>query len=270
MFGYSVLTCSMTMNLGLARTMRDHFNVRFTRKTQVKRLQGVDDEDLYEVADSQTDLKGKTVSGEKSKRGKKYKMNGASERNTNVLGTRADTWKRIMAKGRRQAKSREETVHRYSPTTTEKDGGNVSYFKKRDSCKKWNTETGKEIKSEPTQPVFLELFDTCQSLFVNELAPPTPATLYGRQSCRQPRDLPGILLEEAGNSGISTNHVTLNVSAGKAWKDTRKNSELFDTSQSLFVNELAPPTTSNLYGRQSCGQSCDLAIASNSVLPLIT
>lgn len=78
-----------------------------------------------------------------------------------------------------------------------------------------------------------ELFYTCQSLFVSELAPPTPATLYRRQSYGQSRDS-GLVLEEAMDSGASINHVTLNMSADNAWEETTNRTTIKSTLMDFF------------------------------------
>ena len=129
------------MSLGFARAMRDRFTLRLSRKTKVKRLRGINNEDFYKVAGSQAGLEGKTVPED-----------SGCEKNTNAFGTRTVAWKRILTTERRQAKAREETAYRYSVAATEKGSGNDSYFARRDSCQKWNTKTGKEINwpFEPT------------------------------------------------------------------------------------------------------------------------
>ena len=210
----------MMVSWDLARAARTRFNLRFARETKVKRFQGINDEDAFENAESQTGLKGKAL----SKKGKNYEVNGASERNTNTFDARTVAWKRTLTTERRQEKTRQEVAYSCSVTHGEKEGGSDW----SESYQKWNTKTGKEIKSESTEPVFSELFDSCQSAFVTELAPPTPASIYGRQSSGQSCH-PAIVLEKAKDSGVHTNHVALNVGAGNAWEETRTRTSIKST-----------------------------------------
>ena len=70
-------------------------------------------------------------------------------------------------------------------------------------------------------------------MFVDELAPPTPATLYGGKVDRQSRD-PAPIIEEAKDSSVPTNHVTLNVTAGNAWEETRNRTTIKEILTKYF------------------------------------
>ena len=218
------------MSWCFATAIRNLFNVRFAPKTKVKRFKEFDDQDFHEVAGAETGLKEKTAFGEKWKRGKSYAVNGdACKRETNVFVT----WKQTLVSGKRQVKKNEEVSLSSSLTSAKKEDNIVSYdFARRDSYQKRDTKTEKEIKSDSIQPVFSELFEICQSSFVNELAPPIPVTLYGRQSYTLID--PAIVLEEAKDIGVPTNHVSLNVSAGNAWEETRNRTTIKSTLTNFF------------------------------------
>ena len=204
----------------------------FVQQTKVKRLHGINNEDFNEVASCQSSVKDKQA----SKRGKNYEMNDTSKRNKNTFVARTFAWKRTLVTRRTLEKSGKETAYSCLPVPAEKEADrcNSSYLGRRDSHQTWDTKTGKRVKSESTKPDFSELFQTCQSPFINELAPPlTPVSLYRRQSYGQSCD-PAVVLEQTKGSCVPTNHVTLNVSAGNAWEETENRTSIKTTVMGLF------------------------------------
>lgn len=186
----------------------------FTAKTaKVKKCKRIDEDDFDEVAavHVQTGWKEGSVFGEKLKKGSNYLVK--EERHSNVFSA----WKRAMAsQPREKNKNREVSL----------SGGSSSCLESRSCHKTWNTKTGKEIKSQSTQ-------FAPPSMFVDELAPPTPATLYGGKVDRQSRD-PAPIFEEAKDSSVPTNHVTLNVTAGNAWEETRNRTTIKEILTKYF------------------------------------
>ena len=193
----------------------------FTAKTaKAKKCKRIDEDDFDEVAavHVQTGWKEASVFGEKLKKGGNYLVK--KERHSNVFSA----WKQAMAsQPREKNKKREVSL----------SGDSSSFLESRSCPKTWNTKTGKEIKSESTQLAFPELFEARLSMFVNELAPPTPATLYGGKVDRQSRD-PALIFEEATDSSVPTNHVTLNVTAGNAWEESRNRTTINEILTKYF------------------------------------
>lgn len=139
----------------------------FTAKTaKAKKCKRIDEDDFDEVVavHVQTGWKKASVFGEKLKKGSNYLVK--KERHSNVFSA----WKRALASQPREKNKKGEVSL---------SGDSSSFLESRSCPKTWNTKTGKEIKSESTQLTFPELFEARPSMFVNELAPPTPATLYG-------------------------------------------------------------------------------------------
>ena len=193
----------------------------FTVKTaKVKKCKTIDEDDFDGVAavHVQTGWKEASVFGEKLKKGSNYLFK--EEKHSNVFSA----WKRAMAsQPREKNKNREVSL----------SGDSSSWLESRSCHKTWNTKTGKEIKSESTQLAFPELSEARPSMFVNELAPPTPATLYGGKVDRQSRD-PALIFEEATESSVPTNHLTLNVTAGNAWEETRNRTTIKEILTKYF------------------------------------
>ena len=137
------------------------------------------------------------------------------------FAAKTEAWQRKLTSGRRQEKAKSEIAVSCSLTSNGK------------KYQKWNTSTGKEIESD-TKQSSSEAFDKCPALFVNEVAPPTPADFYGHQSFGQSCD-PALVLEDTPGSGILTNHVTLNVASANAWEKTKNRTAL----KSFVVNFLS-------------------------------
>ena len=200
----------------------------FTAKTaKAKKCKRIDEDDFDEVAavHVQTGWKEASVFGEKLKKGSNYLVK--KERHSNVFSA----WKRAMASQPREKNKNSGEVS--------SSGDSSSCLESRSCHKTWSTKTGREIKSESTPLAFPKLFEASPSMFVNELAPPTPATLYGGKVDRQSRD-PALIFEEATDSSVPTNHVTLNVTAGNAWEETRNRTtinEILTKSFSRFKLE---------------------------------
>ena len=200
----------------------------FTAKTaKAKKCKRIDEDDFDEVAavHVQPRWKEASVFGEKLKKGSNYLVK--KERHSNVFSA----WKRAMASQPREKNKNSGEVS--------SSGDSSSCLESRSCHKTWNTKTGREIKSESTPLAFPKLFEASPSMFVNELAPPTPATLYGGKVARQSRD-PALIFEEAIDSSVPTNHVTLNVTAGNAWEETRNRTtinEILTKSFSRFKLE---------------------------------
>lgn len=215
----------------LARAARGRLFLPFVRQTKVKRLQGINNENFDEAAGCQSGLKDKQA----SKRGRNYALNDTSKRNKNTFVTRTFAWRTLMPRRTREKSGKEIAYSCQLPAPAEKEADrcNASYLRRRDFHQTWDSKTGKRVKSESTERDFLELFQTCQSPFVNELAPPTPASLYGRQSYGQSCD-PAVVLEQTKGSCVPTNHVTLNVSVGNAWKETKNRTSIKTTVMGLF------------------------------------
>lgn len=217
---FSVLQSFMSSEM--ARVIISRFRERFTGKTKVVRLQGISDDELYEVTSDEDSLKDRKVAGgEKSKRGKNYEMNETSKRNMSWFAARTDAWKRTLTSGRRQEKTSGEIAISCSLTSSGK------------KYQKWNTKTGKEIKSDITQSSSSETFDECPSLFMNELAPPTSVDFDGHLSYEQSCD-PAVVIEDGRDRGVLTNHVTLNMSAANAWEETRNRTTTKATVMNFF------------------------------------
>lgn len=209
---------------------------RFVRKTKVKRLQGINNQDFDEVVElesSQTSLKTERL----SERGKNYELNGARKRNMNAFVTRTVSWKRTLTKERSQEKAGNKIAYNCSSAADEKDAdnGDVCFLVRRDPLV--DTKTGKVVRrKEVTELLFSELFETSQdSLFVNDSTPPTPASLYGRRSFGQSHDPAATVLAETMEIGVSTNQLTLNVSADNAWADTESRTSIKTILIGLFA-----------------------------------
>ncbi len=203
----------------MAGVLISRFKERFTGKTKVERLQGISDDELYGVARSEDVLKGRIVLGsKKTKRGKNYQMNETSKRNMNWFAARTEAWKRTLTSGREQEKASSEIAVSCSVMSNGK------------KYQKWNTKTGKEIKSDTTPS---SSPDKCPALFLNELAPPTSVNFDGKQSYGQSCD-PALVLEDTPGSGVPTYHVTLNVAAANAWEETKNRTTVKSTVINFF------------------------------------
>ena len=206
----------------MASVMINHFRERFTRKTQVEKLQGISDDELYCAASSEESSKDtKVIGSKKPKRGRNYQMNETSKRNMPWFAARADAWKITVTSGQRKEKASSEIAVSCSVTSNGK------------KYQKWNTKTGKEITSNTIQSSS-KVFDKRPDLFVNELAPPTPVNFDGHQSYKQSYD-PALVLEDTPGSGVLTNHVTLNVAAANAWEEKKKHA----TVKSIVISFLS-------------------------------
>ena len=200
----------------MARVTINRFRERFTGKTEVEKLQGINDDELYGVTSSEDVLKDRKVLGsKKAKRSKNYEMNDTSKGNVGWFAVRTEAWKRTLASRKRQEIARSEIAA--SCTVTSK--GKI--------YQKWTAKTGKEIKSETVKSSFSEAFDECPASFVNELAPLTPVTFDGRQSYGSCD--PALVLEHSFGSDVPTNHVTLNVTAAKAWEKPKNQTTVKST-----------------------------------------
>ena len=209
----------------MARVVINRFRERLTGKTKVEKLQEISDNELNGVNTSSEDvLKDKNVVGSKKvKRSKNYEMNDTSEGSMTWFAVRAEAWKLItLASGEKQQKERSEIAA--SCTVTSK--GKI--------YQKWNAKTGKEIKSETVKSSFSEAFDECPASFVNELVPPTPVTFDTYQSYGQSCDPAFVLEREPGNNGAPTYHVTLNVTAAKAWEKPKNHTTVKSTVINFF------------------------------------
>lgn len=210
---------------------------RFVRKTKVKRLQGINNQDFDEVVElesSQTSLKAERV----SERGKNYELNGARKRNMNAFVTRTVSWKRTLTKERSLEKAGNKIAYNTGSSTADEkdaDNGNVCFLVRRDPLV--DTKTGKVMRrKEVTELLFSELFETSQdSLFVNDSTPATPASLYGRRSFGQSHDPAATVLAETMEIGVSTNQPTLNVSADNAWTETESRTSIKTILIGLFA-----------------------------------
>lgn len=191
-----------------------------TKTTKVKKCKRIDEDDFDEVdaVHIQTGWKEASVFGEKLRKGSNYLIK--EERHSSVFSA----WKRAMASQLREKNNNREVSLR---------GNSSSCLESRSCYKRWNTNTEKEIKSESTQLAFPERFEARPSMFVDELAPPTPASLYGGKVDRQSRD-PALIFEEATDSSVPTNHVTLNVTAGNAWEETRNRTTIKEILTKYF------------------------------------
>lgn len=198
-----------------------------SRKTRVERLEGVSDEGLYQVASGEDGVRESSLfCGEKSKRSKNYETNEISAAKPHGFSGWTTTWKEKLTSGRRQLKANDESAFSCSVITNEKEG---------DICKcmqRWNIKTGKEIKSDSTQTSY-ETVDKRPFVFVNELGPTKPSNIYAYQSYMQSCD-PALLVEDAQDSGVLTNHVNLNVSRGNAWEKAKSHSTVKSTVSDFF------------------------------------
>ena len=218
-----VLVLQSYMSSDMARVVINRLRARFAGKTKVVRLQGISDDELYEVASGEDGLKDRKVSGgEKSKRGKNYEMNETSKRNTAWFGARTEAWKRTLTGGRRQEKASSGIAITCSVTSSGK------------KYQKWNNKTGKEIKSEAVKSSLLEPFDECPSLLMNELAPPTSDNFDGHLCYGQSCDPAFAVEDDTDRTRVPTNHMTLNMSAANAWEETRNRTTIKATVMNFF------------------------------------
>ena len=219
----SALTFNRALNsCAMAGVMINRVREVFTGKTKVEKLQGISDDELYGVTNSEDVLKDINVlSSKKAKRSKNYEMNDTCKGNMALLSVGTEAWERTLTSGKRKEKERSEIAA--SCTVTSK--GKI--------YQKWNAKTGKEIKSETAQSCSSEIFDECPPLFVNELTPPTPITFDTHQSYGQPRDL-ALVLEHSSRGDVLTNHVTLNVTAANAWEKPKNHTTIKSTVINFF------------------------------------
>ena len=201
-----VLVSQSFMSSDMARLIINRLRVRFAGKTKVVKLQGISDDELYEVASSEDGLKDRKVpGGEKSRKGKNYEMNVTTKRNRTWFTARTEVWKRTLTGGRRQEKANSNIAISCSVTS-----GGKNY-------QKWNNETGKEIKSETVKSSLLEPFDEFPPLYTNEPSVNFDGHLSFVQSCD-----PALVVEdEPDRTSALTNHVTMNMSTANAWEETR-------------------------------------------------
>ena len=201
-----VLVSQSFMSSDMARLIINRLRVRFAGKTKVVKLQGISDDELYEVASSEDGLKDRKVpGGEKSRKGKNYEMNVTSKRNRTWFTARTEVWKRTLTGGRRQEKANSNIAISCSVMS-----GGKNY-------QKWNNKTGKEIKSETVKSSLLEPFDEFPPLYTNE-----PSVNFdGHLSFEQSYDPALVVEDEPDRTSALTNHVTLNMSTANAWEETR-------------------------------------------------
>lgn len=201
-----VLVSQSFMSSDMARLIINRLRVRFAGKTKVVKLQGISDDELYEVASSEDGLKDRKVpGGEKSRKGKNYEMNVTTKRNRTWFTARTEVWKRTLTGGRRQEKANSNIAISCSVMS-----GGKNY-------QKWNNKTGKEIKSETVKSSLLEPFDEFPPLYTNE-----PSVNFdGHLSFEQSYDPALVVQDEPDRTSALTNHVTLNMSTANAWEETR-------------------------------------------------
>ena len=205
-----VLVLQSFMSSDMARVIVNRLRVRFTGKTKVVKLQGISDDELYEVASSEDGLKDRKVpGGGKSRKGKNYEMNETSKSNTAWFTARTEAWKRTLTGRQRQEKASSDIAISCSVTS-----GGKNY-------QKWHNKTGKEIKSETVKSFLLEPFDECPSLFTKEPAPAASVNFDGHLSYEQSCD-PSLVVEDGPDrTSALTNHVTLNMSTANVWEETK-------------------------------------------------
>lgn len=201
-----VLVSQSFMSSDMARLIINRLRVRFAGKTKVVKLQGISDDELYEVASSEDGLKDRKVpGGEKSRKGKNYEMNVTTKRNRTWFTARTEVWKRTLTGGRRQEKANSNIAIICSVMS-----GGKNY-------QKWKNKTGKEIKSETVKSSLLEPFDEFPPLYTNE-----PSVNFdGHLSFEQSYDPALVVQDEPDRTSALTNHVTLNMSTANAWEETR-------------------------------------------------
>lgn len=204
-----VLASQSFMSSDMARLIINRLRVRFAGKTKVVKLQGISDDELYEVASSEDGLKDRKVpGGEKSRKGKNYEMNVTTKSNRTWFTARTEVWKRTLTGERRQEKANSKIAISCSVTS-----GGKNY-------QKWNNKTGKEIKSETVKSSLLEPFDEFPPLYTNEPSVNFDGHLSFEQSCD-----PALVVEDepdrSHRTRALTNHVTLNMSTANAWEETR-------------------------------------------------
>lgn len=214
-----VLVSQSFMSSDMARLIINRLRVRFAGKTKVVKLQGISDDELYEVASSEDGLKDRKVpGGEKSRKGKNYEMNVTTKRNRTWFTARTEVWKRTLTGGRRQEKANSNIAISCSVMS-----GGKNY-------QKWNNKTGKEIKSETVKSSLLEPFDEFPPLYTNE-----PSVNFdGHLSFEQSYDPALVVQDEPDRTSALTNHVTLNMSTANAWEETRIRPMTKVTAMNLF------------------------------------
>lgn len=217
-----VLASQSFMSSDMARLIINRLRVRFAGKTEVVKLQGISDDELYEVASSEDGLKNRKVpGGEKSRKGKNYEMNVTTKSNRTWFTARTEVWKRTLTGERRQEKANSKIAISCSVTS-----GGKNY-------QKWNNKTGKEIKSETVKSSLLEPFDEFPPLYTNEPSVNFDGHLSFEQSCD-----PALVVEDepdrSHRTRALTNHVTVNMSTANAWEETRIRSMTKVTVMNLF------------------------------------
>ena len=195
------------INFGVEKTNNSRFGVRIVRKSKVKKLQAVDEEDFYDVMSSSAGADdivhdgGKLGKREKNCDGKRRARRGFKRNKIAPATEKEQAWSKTSAKTPRAANKYrcQEISYTESENIVEEDGKMTL----KTSRQKWDLTTGKQIK--------LDIGETRRSSssfetqFLNVLNSPTADNFNVCNSDGSSRDL---FLNEDNVPGASGVHVT--------------------------------------------------------------
>ena len=237
------------ISFGVERTTNSRFGVRIVRKTKVKKIKAVNEDEFYDAMSAQDGM-----SDEVDYNGKRGTSSVGRKRGKKLFGRNKiapapespEAWMKTSGKAPRAANKyiSQETCYTSKEVIVEEDGK----MKMKRSTQKWDTKTGKEIK--------LDKNDTDESSssvapdpssFLNVLKPFTTDNFNMCNPDGSPRDLSRHVDEDVpGPSGIRvTNEMVLDLTDGNAWEETEKRTEeksMWSSFLSLFTRS-GPKTT---------------------------
>lgn len=245
------------IKFGVERTNNGRLRMRIVRKTKVKELQAVNEDDFYDVMNAdegvcdRVDYGGKLgkqgTNGDGKKRGKKM-----FRRNKVGPAPEVEAWKKTSGKTPHAANKYicQETCYTSKTVLVEEDGKMT--FKR--SMQKWDTKTGKEIKLDKNDTnESSSSVSTDPSSFLNVLTPFTTDNFNLCNSHGSPCDLSlheGEVVPGSsgcpGPSGVPVmNEMVLDLTDGEAWEDTGKRDNkksMLSSFMSIFKRS-GPKTT---------------------------
>ena len=210
------------INFCFERTNNNRFGIRIVRKTKLKKFQAVDENEFYDVTNSQA---GETENCDGKTRKKK-----AIKRNTVTPAPRKkEAWSKTNGKKPCAANkySVQESCYTDLTEIVEEDGKMT--FKT--SVQKWDLKTGKEIKlsKSETNESSSSVGTDPMSSFLNVLTPPTADNFNVCNSDPHHGSLGDLFCPEddiPGPSGVCIkNEVIIDLTEDNGWVDTGKRME---------------------------------------------
>ncbi len=232
------------ISFGIERTNNSRCGFRIVRKTKVKKLKVVDDDEFYDVTSCHAEVNDKVDDGRKL--GKRRKNGDVKKRERKAFrinrvapAPEVEAWRKTSGKTPRAENKYICVESCYTATTVfvEEDGKMVL----KRSAQKWDTKTGKEIKLDNNETnESSSSVDTDPSSFLSVL---TPRTTDNFNLCdlfyHEDDDVPG------PSSDCVMNEMVLDLTDAKEWEDTGKRAKKKSTLSNFLsrFQRSGPKTT---------------------------